>query len=159
MTQIIVIAAVARNNVIGKDGDIPWHIPEDLKHFRDETSGFPVIMGRKTYESLPKKPLKGRLNIVLTRRKDYKPGKGVVVKNSLKEAIEYCEKKNYVRAFIGGGASIYKQALSFADKLDITRVHKDYEGDTYFPEIDPDKWQLVEKDDQNGYSFLVYVRR
>jgi len=159
MTQITIIAAVAKNNVIGKEGDIPWHIPEDLKHFREETDGFPVIMGRKTYESLPSGPLKGRENIVITRRKDYKPDKEVVVKHSLKEAIEYCEKKNYVKAFIGGGESVYRQSLPFADKLDITRIHKDYEGDAHFPEIDPDKWQLVSKERQNGYTFMVYLRK
>ncbi len=159
MTQTIIIAAVAENNVIGKENDIPWYIPEDLKHFREETEGYPVIMGRKTYESLPTKPLKGRENIVLTRREDYKPEGGTVVKGSLKDAIDYCKKKDYEKIFIGGGASVYKQALPFSDKLDITRVHRKPKGDAKFPEINPDKWELIKRDDRDGYSFLVYVKK
>jgi len=155
MSEIIIIAAVAKNNVIGKDGKIPWHIKEDFQHFKELTLKHPVIMGRKTFESLPIKPLPGRINIVITRQ----PGlnyEGVIVKNSIDEAIEYC--KDSEKIFIIGGQSVYEQGMKFADRLEITRLNKEYEGDTFFPKFDSNEWILKKKEEHNGYSFNTYVR-
>jgi len=155
MTEIIIITAVAENNVIGKDGKIPWHIKEDFQHFKNLTLGYPCIMGDKTYESLPIKPLPGRENIVLTFDKNYNP-KGVTIKYSFEDAFEHCKGK---KIFIIGGASIYKQGLKFADRMEITRIHKAYDGDTYFPEVNFDEWEIEKKEDHNGFSFITYVRK
>ncbi len=163
MAEIIVIAAIAKNNVIGKDGDIPWRIKEDFQHFKDLTMGHPCIMGDKTYESLPdnSKPLPGRENIVLTFDKNYHP-EGAKIFYSFEEGLEYC--KDREKAFITGGASIYKLGLKVADTLELTRIHKDFEGDTYFPEINFDEWELIKKeekvDEKHGeFSFLTYKRK
>ena len=163
MTEIIVIAAIAKNNVIGKDGDIPWRIKEDFQHFKDLTMGHPCIMGDKTYDSLPdnSKPLPGRENIVLTFDKNYHP-EGAKIFYSFEDALEYCKDKE--KAFITGGASIYKLGLKVADTLELTRIHKDFEGDTYFPEINFDEWELIKKEDKldekhGEFSFLTYVRK
>ncbi len=155
MSKIIIIAAVSENNVIGKDGKIPWHIKEDLQHFKILTLNHPVIMGRKTYESLPVKPLKDRVNIVLTKQKEFSPP-DVVVKNSLEEAIEYC--KNYDKVFIIGGQSLFDEGLKIADTLELTRIHGNYEGDTFFPKINFNEWILKNREEGEGYSFLTYVR-
>lgn len=156
MTEIILIAAVAQNGVIGNRGKIPWEIKDDLKHFRELTMGHPCIMGSKTYESLPKKPLPGRENIVLSHDPDYKAPQAVV-KNSLEEALKYCEGKKKI--FICGGASVYKAGIDIADRLEITRVHKEYEGDVYFPEFDENEWKLIKREDKGEFSFLTYVRK
>ena len=163
MTEIIVIAAIAKNNVIGRDGDIPWRIKEDFQHFKDLTMGHPCIMGDKTYDSLPdnSKPLPGRENIVLTFDKNYHP-EGAKIFYSFGDALEYCKDKE--KAFITGGASIYKLGLKVADTLELTRIHKDFEGDTYFPEINFDEWELIKKEDKldekhGEFSFLTYVRK
>ena len=156
MSEIIIIAAVSENNVIGKDGKIPWNIKEDLQRFRKLTLNHPVIMGRKTYESLPVKPLKDRINIVLTRQKDFNPP-GIIVKNSLTDAIEFC--KNYDKVFIIGGQAVFEDGLKIADTLELTRVHKNYDGDAFFPEINFDGWILKNRETKDGYSFLTYTKR
>lgn len=168
MTEIIVIAAVAQNRVIGKDGDIPWRIKEDFQHFRDKTSGHPCIMGDKTYESLPDnaKPLPGRENIVLTFDKNYHP-EGAKVFFSWEDAIEYCRDKE--KAYICGGASIYRLGLQVADTLELTRIHKDIDGDVFFPEINFDDWELINTEDKEGkntrtgeilkFSFQTFRRK
>ncbi|MEM5793207.1 MAG: dihydrofolate reductase [Candidatus Aenigmatarchaeota archaeon] len=153
--EIIIIAAVARNGVIGKDGKLPWHIPEDLEHFKRLTEGYPCIMGINTYHSLPIKPLPGRENIVLTSKDIKIPG--ATVKHSLEEALEYC--KDREKVFICGGGSVYRQAMELADTIELTLIDKDYEGDTYFPEIDKKKWKLVNRIDRNGFSFLTYSKK
>ena len=119
MTEIIVIVAVAQNGVIGKDNDIPWRIKEDFQHFKDATLGFPCIMGDKTYESLPEgaRPLPGRENIVLTFDKNYKP-EGTTIFHDFYEAIEYVRSKGIEKAFITGGATIYKLGMQVADKFE-----------------------------------------
>jgi dihydrofolate reductase len=155
MTEIIIIAAVAENNVIGKQGKIPWHIKEDFLHFKELTMGHPCIMGDKTYESLPVKPLPGRENIVLTFDKDYHPA-GAVIKYSFGEALDHCRDKEKV--YICGGATIYRLALPFADTLELTRIHKKYDGDTFFPEINLNDWKLVKKEDRKGFTFLTYKK-
>lgn len=170
MTEIIVIVAVAQNNVIGKDGDIPWRISEDFQHFKEQTIGHPCIMGDKTYESLPDnaKPLPGRENIVLTFDKNYHP-KGTTIFHDFNEAIEYVNKKGVEKAFITGGATIYKLGLRVADIFELTRIHKDYDGDTLFPEVNFDDWELIKREDKESkesntgepvkFSFLTYKRK
>ncbi len=156
MSEIIVIVAVSENNVIGKNGKIPWHIEEDLQRFKKLTMNHPVIMGRKTFESLPVKPLKNRINIVLTRQKDFKPD-SVIIKESLEDAINYC--KDQEKIFIIGGQSVYEEGIKIADTLELTKVKGNYDGDAFFPQLESNQWSLVNRQDRNGYSFLTYKRR
>ena len=155
----VIIAAVAENMVIGQDGDIPWHFPEDLKHFKEVTMGSPVVMGRGTYESLPEdfKPLPGRTNIVLTSSNpDYK--ESVKIANSLDEAWQIASEKGE-KVYIICGASVYEQTLDSADKMILTEIHEEYEGDTYFPEFDEEKWKEVERNEREELSFVTYQNR
>lgn len=156
----IIIAAVSENNVIGNQGEIPWDIPEDMKHFRKKTTGNAVIMGRKTFESLPEnfRPLPDRKNIVLTRSGLEDKPREVVEASSLGEAWKAAEGYSD-KAFIIGGESVYREGMTEADRLVITRVHEEYEGDTFFPEIDTENWEESERDEREGFSFLEYVRR
>lgn len=157
--QKIIIAAVSENNVIGKDGDIPWHIPEDMEHFKQKTTGHAVIMGRKTFESLPEnfRPLPDRKNIVLTRSGlKEKPGE-VAEASSLEEGFEIAEGFSD-KAFVIGGESVYRESLEEADKLLLTRIHEEYDGDTYFPEIEGD-WIEEEREDHGEFSFVTYRRK
>ena len=163
MTQITIIAGVAQNNVIGHKGELPWHIAEDLKRFKQLTLNKPVIMGRVTYESILKflgKPLPDRKNIVMTSNPNFKV-EGVIVANSVNEAIEKA-KKFGEQIFVIGGEKIYEQTLPIADKLEITKIWKDYEGDAHFPEINEKEWRRVLKEDREGkdvsYSFMTYER-
>lgn len=166
------IAAVAKNGVIGGGNTLLWSLPADMKHFRDTTSGHTVIMGRKTYESIGR-PLPNRRNIVITRDANYMK-EGIDVVNSLEEAIrfvtlehgkEFEENQDEVEAFIIGGGEIYKQAIDKAQKLYITEVHQDFKGDTLFPEINRSMWREVhrvnyESDEKNNipYSFVEYKK-
>ena len=154
--MIILIAAVSDDGYIGKNGKLPWHIPEDLKRFKELTKGHPVIMGRKTWESLPIKPLPERTNYVITRQAGY-VAEGAIVVNSLEEAIKKAGKESD-RLFIIGGGSIYSQAMKLADVLEITEVHRKVEGDVKFPEIGKE-WKEVKREDFREYSFVTYVRR
>ena len=156
--QKVIIVAVSENGVIGKDGDIPWHFPEDLKHFKEKTMGHPVVMGSSTYRSLPEdfKPLPGRKNIVLTRS-GLEVDESVSVANSLGEAWEIADKESD-KAFIIGGASIYEQTLDEADKLVLTRIHEEFDGDTYFAEWSEDNWEEIERKDKEELSFLEYEK-
>lgn len=159
--MIILIAAAAQNNALGKDNQLLWHLPDDFKRFKQVTSGHYIVMGRKTFESFPK-PLPNRTHVIVTRQKDYQP-EGCLVAGSLEKALDLCPKNQEV--FIIGGGEIYKQALPLADKIDLTRVHATFEADTFFPEIDPAQWRLVSstfhpKDDKHAYdfSFEEFVR-
>lgn len=156
---ISIIAAIGKNNELGKDNQLLWNIPEDMKHFRDTTRGHVVIMGRKTFESIGK-ALPNRRNIVITRDANYSKD-GVDVTNSLEEAIRLCE--NSEEVFIIGGGEIYKQALPFASKLYITHVHKEYDADKFFPEIKESDWIKTRKDDclanDVPYSFAIYEKK
>ncbi len=156
---ISLIAAIGKNNELGKDNQLLWNIPEDMKHFRETTRGHTVIMGRKTFESIGK-ALPNRRNIVITRDANYRKD-GVDVTNSLEEAILLCE--NSEEVFIIGGGEIYKQALPFASKLYITHVHKEYDADTFFPEIKESDWIKTRKDDGLAndvpYSFATYEKK
>lgn len=157
MKKIIIVAA-AKNNVIGKDGTIPWHSKEDLKHFKSITMGFPIIMGRKTFESIGK-PLKGRLNIVISRNFDYKSKfEDVVIVNQLDEAFIRCETENYEKVFIIGGGEIYKEALKTADEIILTQMNLQVEGDTYFPQIKPDNWNLISEEKFDEFDILRFEK-
>ncbi|MFB6182479.1 MAG: dihydrofolate reductase [Candidatus Nanohaloarchaea archaeon] len=155
----IVIAALTEDNVIGKDGDIPWHYPEDMKHFKEKTMGNPVIMGRKTFESLPEDytPLPSRKNIVLTSSKNYE-NLEVETASNLDEAFSKA-REDSDKVFIAGGESVYKQTLEDADKMILTVIHEDYEGDSYFPEFDEEKWEEIERDDKDELSFVTYKKK
>ncbi len=146
-----IIVAIARNGVIGCEGRMPWHLPEDLKHFKELTMGRTVVMGRKTFESIGK-PLPGRTNVVVTRQQDFET-QGVQVVHSLAEAVA-----KYPDAFIIGGAEVYRQALPLADELYITRIEADYEGDTKFPEFDPADWKLVSSEPHEKFGYFYYLK-
>lgn len=159
--MIALICAVAENNCIGDKGKLPWHIPEDLQYFKDKTKGKVVVMGDVTYESIIGyigKPLPNRKNVVLSFDKDYKdkvPAE-VEVYHSIEDALKAHEGEDI---YFSGGASIYKQSIDLADTLYITHVHQTVDGDTFFPEIDPKIWQEVEREDKDGFSFVVYKRK
>ena len=159
MTISLVVAA-SENNAIGKNNQLIWHLPNDLKFFKNTTWGFPVIMGRKSFESV-NKPLPGRTNIVITTNPDWKVETVIVVKN-LKDAIQKAADTNSKQIFIIGGGEIYKQSMDIADSIYITRVHADLEGDTFFPEIDKSKWKLTsnqdfEADEKHAYSYSFQI--
>jgi dihydrofolate reductase len=160
--MIILIAAVAENNALGKDNNLLWHLPSDFKRFKEITSGHHIIMGRKTFESFPK-PLPNRTHIVISRQKDYSP-EGCIVVENLEKAIAICPKEENL--FIIGGGEIYSQSIYLADQLDITRVHHSFEADVYFPEINPEIWKLTSeifnpKDEKHlfDYTFQKYTRK
>lgn len=152
--MVSIIVAKSKNNVIGSNGSIPWSVPKDLKYFKELTEGNTVIMGRKTYESLPenKKPLPNRINIVITRDSNFKAN-GCIVVGSLEEALLKADNKN--DTFIIGGGEIYKQALNFVDKIYITEINEEFVGDTYFPELS-DKWGLVDVEESKECNFMTY---
>ncbi|EPR72643.1 Dihydrofolate reductase [Winogradskyella psychrotolerans RS-3] len=156
--------AAGEDNAIGKDNDLIWHLSDDLKHFKSLTNGHHIIMGRKTFESFPK-PLPNRTHIVITRQDGYKVPSDVIVVNSLHDALDAARSDK--QPFIIGGGEIYKQSMPLADKLEITRVHAEFENaDTFFPEIDETKWQEVKRtthdaDEKHAYafSFITYLRK
>ena len=160
--MITIIAAIAKDNALGKDNQLIWHLPNDLKRFKKVTSGHHVIMGRKTFESLGK-PLPNRVNIVITRNSNY-TAEGCVVVHSLQEAIAAA--KDDANPFILGGAQIYKQALQVADVLDLTFVHQSFDADAFFPEINMEIWKENSREDYKAdeknkfdYSFVTYVKK
>ena len=161
--MITIIAAIGNNNELGKDNDLIWHLPADLKRFKKVTTGHTIVMGRNTFESIGK-PLPNRRSVIITRNKDYQQ-EGCVVVHSLEEAIELM--KDEEMAFIIGGAQIYQEAMQkqLVDQLDITKVHEDFEADVYFPEIKDSEWTLFSNethtpDEKNKYtySFLQYSK-
>ncbi|MFA6806486.1 MAG: dihydrofolate reductase [Bacteroidales bacterium] len=161
--MINIIVAIAQNNAIGKNNDLLWHISEDLKYFKRTTLGSPIIMGRKTWDSLPFKPLPKRENIVISRNKDLEI-EGAKIINSIEEAITYA--KTLENCFIIGGGMIYTSALPLCDKLYITKVFKDFEADTFFPEINPKIWILESQSEKQidektnlEFQFLVYKKK
>lgn len=154
-----IIVAISQNNAIGKDNALLWNIPEDLKHFKNITSGHTIIMGRKTFESIGR-PLPKRRNIIITRDASY-THEGIEVVNSLIKALDTCKYEDEV--FIIGGGEVYKQALPFADKLYVTHVEKEFEGDTFFPEINKDEWVEISNEEhfenEPPYKFTVYEKK
>jgi dihydrofolate reductase len=138
--SLALVVAAAENNAIGKGNQMPWHLPNDFKFFKNTTWGMPVIMGRKTFVSMGK-PLLGRTNIVVTRQQDWQ-APGVEVVGSLSEAITAAARLDVKRAFVIGGGQIYAEALPLADTLFLTRVHTQLDGDTFFPAFSTDEWVL-----------------
>ncbi len=160
---ISMIAAMDKNRLIGNGPDIPWQLPADRRHFRDMTIGKPVVMGRKTFETL-KRPLGKRQNIILTRNTAYKAPEGCIVVHSVEEVLNVC--KDSEELMICGGAPIYEAFLAHADRLYLTQVHATFEGDVYFPAFDMEAWREVkridgESDEKNpySYSFLFLERK
>lgn len=156
---VSLIVAASDNNAIGKNNQLMWHLPIDMKFFKNTTWGFPVIMGRKTFEELGNKALPGRQNIVITRKKDWK-AEGVVIVHSLDDALFVAREAETNEIFIIGGGEIYKEAMPKANRLYITRVHAMLEGDTYFPTFDEKKWELVSSrpvkaDERHQYDFTI----
>ncbi len=161
--SVTLIAAIARNRVIGKDGDLPWRLPADLKHFKRTTVGHPLIMGRRTFESFGR-PLPDRTNIVVTRNRDYRV-EGAVIVPSFGEAMQVARREGD-EIFIGGGEEVFRHFLPSADRMILTWIDEEFEGDTFFPEFDESEWRVVSReehqpDEKNRwpYSFVVYERK
>ncbi|MEL0651368.1 dihydrofolate reductase [Algibacter sp. TI.3.09] len=161
--ELTIIVAAAENDAIGKGNKLIWHLSDDLKRFKSLTNGHHIIMGRKTFESFPK-PLPNRTHVVITRQTDYKAPDGVILVNSLEEAIK--ASKSDAQPYIIGGGEIYKQAMEVADKIELTRVHESFDADTFFPEVDSSIWKETahkfhNKDDKHDYefTFLTYERK
>ena len=162
--NLSIIVAMAPNRAIGKDNDLLWHLSSDLKRFKKLTTGHPIVMGRKTWESLPKRPLPGRRNIVFTQNPDYKADGAEVVHsvNGLFHALKDCNEE----VFIMGGAAIYNLLLPFTNRLYVTQVYRDYDGDVFFPTIDMSEFTLVNLsepmfDEESGldYAYEEYDRK
>jgi len=161
--MISLVVAVSENNMIGKNNQLLWHLPNDLKFFKNTTWGGVVIMGRKTFESV-NKPLPGRTNIVITKQPDWN-AENVIVASSISDAIQKAKNLNFKEIFIIGGGEIYKESLSIAHKIYLTRVHTSIEGDTFFPALQSEEWKLMSNKDFTadekhafGYSFQVWVK-
>ncbi|MDT7832361.1 dihydrofolate reductase [Flavobacteriaceae bacterium S356] len=162
--MITIIAAIGSRNELGKDNDLIWYLPADLKRFKKVTIGNYIVMGRNTYESIGK-PLPNRTTVIITRNKSYTQ-EGCIVAHSIEEALEISKEQQHV--FIIGGAEIYKQCLQndLVDRLDITRVHEQFEADVFFPEIDSKKWEIISREDHEAdeknkfdYSFISYQKK
>ena len=166
--KIVLVAAMGENGVIGRDGQMPWHLKSDLRHFRALTLDKPVVMGRKTFESIGK-PLDRRTNIVITRDPKF-AAEGVETAPNLKAALELarkdCLRRGSDEIMVIGGGGVFADAMSLADRLEITHVHAAPEGDVYFPPIDPAVWRAVKReeraagpDDEASFSVVTYLRR
>ncbi len=164
--MISIIVAVAENNVIGKDNALVWHLPADMKFFKEKTSGHCIITGRKNYESIPEKfrPLPNRTNIVITHQKAY-DAPGAIVVGSIEAAIEKAKQTGEKEVFIIGGAEIFKQSMHLTDKIYLTKIYHSFEGDTFFPELNYNEWKEVKRvdctaDEKNkyDYSFFEYEK-
>jgi len=160
--MIIIIAAVAENNALGKKNKLVWHLPNDFKRFKSLTTNHHIIMGRKTFESFPK-PLPNRTHIVISRQENYKP-EGCIVVDNIEKALAICPKNE--DSYIIGGGEIYTLAMQYADIIEITKVHHSFEADAFFPEISIKEWQLVESDPNSkdethlyDYTYETYIRK
>lgn len=158
MSKITLVVAAAENNAIGKNNQMPWHLPNDFKYFKKSTIGHSIVMGRKTFESIGK-PLPERRNIILTRDQQYQNPE-IDIANSIGEVLTYCRDEREI--FIIGGADIFKQALPLAQKVLLTRVHATIDGDTFFPELAASEWELVsqeehKKDEKHAYDYTFEV--
>ena len=163
MKNISIIVAISENNAIGKNNDLLWHISDDLKRFKKLTTSHTIIMGKKTFDSLPKGALPNRTNIVITHNKDAKIS-DCIPAHSIEEAIKICDKNDEV--FVIGGGSIYKQFLKYANKIYLTLVHESFDADTFFPEINFNEWVITEQTDfssdaknKYAYSFITYAKK
>ena len=158
------LVAADENNVIGKDNKLPWHLPNDLKYFKNQTWGMPILMGRKTFESIGK-PLQGRKSIVITRSNDWKH-EGVDAVHSADEAVLKAKEYGAKEIFVIGGAEIFKTSFDKANRIYLTRIHHHFDGDVYFPEVSANQWRLVQSrfcqaDEKNAYShtFQIWERK
>lgn len=163
--KVTLVVAIAENGVIGRDGDLPWRLSTDMKRFKATTMSKPVVMGRKTWESFPKRPLPGRHNIVITRDRAY-VAEGADVVSSLDEAMQFARADGAAEVAVIGGGQIYGQALPDADRLDVTHVLAKVDGDTRFPPIDPQTWYVVSEEtypagekDSHPTRHVIYERR
>lgn len=163
---VSLIVAVSENMTIGKENDLPWHLPDDMKYFMQATKGHHVIMGRKNYDSIPAKykPLPDRTNIVVTRKEKFQ-APGCLVVHSIEDGLSIAMKNKETEAFIIGGAEIYKQGMKFTQRMYITEIHATIEGDTHFPSFNHDEWEEVSrihhgKDErhQHAFDFVIYER-
>lgn len=163
---VSLIAALTKNRVIGKNNDLPWHLPDDMKYFMKTTSGHAVIMGRKNYDSIPEKfrPLPNRTNMVVTRNKNLQ-APGCLIFHSVEEALNKARSSNEEEAFVIGGAEIYALSLPLATRLYLTEIDTELQGDTHFPEIDPQQWKEISRkhhgpDERHvyGFDFVVYEK-
>lgn len=157
---VSLLVAASENNVIGKDNKLPWHLPNDLKYFKNLTWGMPILMGRKTFDSIGK-ALPGRKSIVITRNRDWQH-QGVDVVHSIEEAIQKAEFFGVKEIFVIGGAEIFKTSLLTADRIYLTRIHHNFDGDVFFPEVLEEKWKLTstrycEADEKNLYNHTYQV--
>jgi len=158
--RIIIISAIARNKVIGRsNGEMPWHVKEEFQHFKQTTLGFPIIMGRKTFETLGK-PLRGRENIIVTRNNDFKVDfDEAKIFNSIDDAINYCKSRGYEKVFVIGGGEIYKQAISFADEMILSYMTFSAEGDVVFPDFKDDNWEKVSFEEREQFDIVRYLKK
>jgi len=163
--EVAIVVAMTEEGVIGREGEMPWHYPEDLAHFRETTMGHPVVMGRVTYESIAAAlggPLPGRTNVVLTSRELDLP-EGAIAVDSIEAALDVAREAHddadSGTVYVAGGGSVYEQFLPRADRLEVTEIHATYEGDTSFPEVDWSEWEAVGRDDREELSFVTYERR
>ncbi|WP_416841189.1 dihydrofolate reductase [Haloferax sp. DFSO52] len=163
--QFVLVAAVADNGVIGREGDMPWHLPEDLQHFKETTMGHPVVMGRKTYESIARHldgPLPGRQSVVLTSR-DLDVPDGAQTAASIAEAVDasvaLANEMGVETVYVVGGATVYEQFLDRASGMVLTELDEAHEGDTRFPAWNRDEWVETDRDTRDGFSFVEYERR
>ena|SRR5215210_6496194 len=157
---VSLLVAASENNVIGKNNQLPWHLPNDLKYFKNLTWGMPIFMGRKTFDSIGK-VLPGRISIVITRNKDWQH-QGADVVHSIEEAIQKAEDYGVKEIFVIGGAEIFKTSLPVANRLYLTRIHERFEGDVFFPDISETEWELTssrycEADEKNSYNHTYQV--
>ena len=157
--HIIIIAAISPERVIGAAGGIPWHYRQDLRFVKRTTMGHPCVMGRKTYESFPRRPLPGRENIVLTRDPDYQVPDEVVVCADFEAARRHCEDSGVHKMFVLGGARVYNEALGQSDEMLITHVPDQIEGDTFFPAWDEEEWEMASERVEDPLRFVTYRRR
>ena len=164
MHTIITIAAIAENNALGKDNNLLWHLPDDFKRFKQLTTGHPIIMGRKTFESFPK-PIPDRTHIIITRDENYTAKfSDCIIVHSMEDAVAVVQKDEL--SFIIGGGDIYKLGMKFTDKIELTRVQATFDADAFFPEIDKNIWKLISeeyhsKDKRHSYAFsyLTYLKK
>jgi dihydrofolate reductase len=160
---VSLIVAASENNVIGKNGQLLWNLPNDMKFFKNTTWAMPVIMGRKTFDALKGKPLPGRFNFVITHDPDgIASNQNIKVVGNLEESIRLAKETDCKEAFVIGGGQIYAAFMPVADRIYLTRIHGSFEGDTFFPDIDPDSWKLVsnkdfDKDEKHAYAYSFQV--
>ena len=157
--KTVIIAALSKNRVTGRNNTIPWHYPADMKHFRRTTKGHPVVAGRKTYESFKIRPLPGRLNFILTRNPDYTSDEGVIICQDLDQVVATVKERSAEKLFILGGAEIYNLALPLTDEMILTHLPIEVEGDAYFPQWDEAEWEVAEERREEDLVFATYRRR